>query len=215
MPSGSLIAFGDSRPAPISRAAMMPIVFCASLAPWPRLNAAAETSCSPRNVRLTRRRASDAVDDPHHRDDQDEADRQADQRRVDDERRRLAQPVDVDHARTPALAMPAPTMPPIERVRRRRRQAEVRGQHVPEDRTDEPGEDRARCETTSGSTILAISLATVERQDEERGEVPERRPQHRLERLEHPRRDDRGDRVRRVVEPVDEVEDERDRRRPR
>ncbi len=33
---------------------MMPIVFCASLAPWPRLYAAADISCSLRKCRSTR-----------------------------------------------------------------------------------------------------------------------------------------------------------------
>ena len=33
---------------------MMPIVFCASLAPWFRLNAAADSSCRRRNQRSTR-----------------------------------------------------------------------------------------------------------------------------------------------------------------
>ena len=43
---------------------MMPIVFCASFAPWPMLNAAADTSCRPRNVLFTRLRFADAVHDP-------------------------------------------------------------------------------------------------------------------------------------------------------
>ena len=34
--------------------AMIPIVFCASLAPWFRLKNAADTSCSRRNQRSTR-----------------------------------------------------------------------------------------------------------------------------------------------------------------
>ena len=39
--------------AAMSRARITPIVFCASFEPWPRLNAAADMSCNPRNVRFT------------------------------------------------------------------------------------------------------------------------------------------------------------------
>ena len=50
---------------------MMPIVFCASFAPWPMLNAAADTNCSARNVVFTRFAVLEPVHDPH--DDDDEA----------------------------------------------------------------------------------------------------------------------------------------------
>ena len=48
-------------------------------------------------------------------------------------------------------------------------------------------------------------------EDQERGEVEERRPRHGLARREDPGGHDGGDRVRRVVEAVEEVERERDR----
>src|SRR6266545_6224194 len=45
---------GPDIPAANSSIAMMPIVFCASLPPWPRLYSDADTSCSRRNQRSTR-----------------------------------------------------------------------------------------------------------------------------------------------------------------
>src|SRR6266511_2145976 len=51
--SGTDAVFATT-PFAISRARITPIVFCASFAPWPRLNAAAETNCARRNPRFNR-----------------------------------------------------------------------------------------------------------------------------------------------------------------
>ena len=59
---------------------MIPIVFCASLAPCIRLKPAADTSCSRRNQLVDAARRH-AAEDPEDRRHQAEADDQADERR--------------------------------------------------------------------------------------------------------------------------------------
>ena len=114
----------------------------------------------------------------------------------------------------PALATPAPTMPPMSACDDddgRPSQAVSTFQKMAPMRPAKT----SPMETTLGVDDLGDGVGDGERQDEERDEVEERRPDDGLPRLQHAGGDDGGDGVRRIVEPVHEVEDERDRRRPR
>jgi hypothetical protein len=73
-----------SFPEATSTARMMPIVFCASFPPWPRLYAAADTSCNLRNSLLTREGES-VPEGPVGRDHEDPTQGHADDRCDEDE----------------------------------------------------------------------------------------------------------------------------------
>ena len=118
---------------------MMPMVFWASLVPWDSENAAAEPSCARRNHRSTDpygtfRKIHETGD--HHR----EAERHADQRRKDDEGKRLdpchsrhdGAHAHVRHGRSRVAA--------DQGVRGGGRDPEVPRDQVPDDRPDEPAE---------------------------------------------------------------------------
>ena len=90
----------------------MPIVFWASLAPWPRLNAAAETSCIRRNPRLSRSTRWYAVEQPVRPITMIvKPEQQADQRRQHDEHADLLE-ARRDERAPAGLATAAPAMPP-------------------------------------------------------------------------------------------------------
>ena len=109
----------------------------------------------------------------------------------------------------PTLAKPAPTMPPISACD----DDDGRPSHAVSTFQKmapiKPAKTRPM-EMNSGDDDLGDGVGHLERQEEERDEVEERGPHHRLPRLQHSRRDHGGDGVRRVVKAVDEVEDQRD-----
>ena len=96
-----------------------------------------------------------------------------------------------------------------ERVRGARREPQDPRHDVPEDRAHQRGEDPGVRERARVDDVRD-RVRHLGSEDEERGEVEERRPRHGLPGRQHPRRNDRGDRIGGVVETVEEVEGQRD-----
>ena len=192
-----------------SAPAMIPIVFCASLAPCIRLKAAAETSCILRKNPSTRRGVWCREDPLAHR-HQQQADEHADQRREDDEDQR-ERPSARNDGNEAGLGDGGARVSAEQRVRGTRGQPVVPGHQVPDDGARQPREDHRERDDAQVDHARADRLSDGRAESERRDEVEERRPDDRLPGRQHPGRDDRGDRVGRVVEAVDVVEDQRDR----
>ena len=189
---------------------MMPIVFWASFAPWPRLNAAADTSCPRRKFRLSRSTRCDRWMSHMIVTRDDDTQGQADQGREDDEDADLAQALGLEHVK----ARPghrATGHAADQRMRRARREAQVERDEVPADGADETGEDHAHREHAGGRVdhVVGDRRGHLGAEHGEGDEVEEGRPDDGVLRPEHPGGDDGGDRVGRVVEAVREVESER------
>ena len=187
---------------------MIPIVFCASLAPWLRLNAAADTSCSLRNQRSTR---EGGIHRKIHRMDVmiSEAEQQADERRQEDEDDRLG-PAARDDRGEARLRDRGARVAADQRVRRAGRQPEVPGDQIPDDRAGEAAEDHREGDDVDVDHAGADGLRDRRAERERGDEVEERRPDDRLAGRQHAGRDDRRDGIGGVVKSVDVVEDERD-----
>jgi hypothetical protein len=95
-----------------------------------------------------------------------------------------------------------------QRVRRARRQPEVPRREVPDDRSDQPGEDDRRSDEVGVDDPLRDGRRDGER-DERADEVQDRRERDGDPRRQRARRDRRRHDVRGVVEAVREVEGER------
>lgn len=109
----------------------------------------------------------------------------------------------------PALAIAAPTMPPIS-AGRARRDAVVPGDDVRGDGAEEGAEDEVVVNHPGIDDALADGAGHLELKDEERDEVEEGRPGNRLVGLQHFGGDDGGDGVGGIVEAVHEVEQQGD-----
>ena len=185
----------------------MPIVFCASLPPWPRLYRPAETSCRRRNRLSTR--SGDACrktfGDQHH---QQRAEQEAEQRRDEDEEHRLPD-AGGDQRAGAGLGDHRADDAADQRVRRARRDAVPPGDEVPGDRADQRAEDDVVVDDAGLDDALADRRRDAQVEDEDRDDVEEGGEDDRLLRLQHAGRDDGGDRVRGVVEAVHEVERDR------
>ena len=185
---------------------MMPMVFCASFVPWPRLKAAEEASWPTRKNRSTRKGLAfrKTQDTPIIRSPPDD---EADDRREDDEDRDLDEAAR-DQGPRPGLGQPGAGQAPDERVGDADREPVVRAQVRPEDRPHEGGEDEDGAHDAGVDDAPADGVRHVDPEAEGGREVEEGRPGHGQARRQDPRRHDGGDGVRRVVHPVDEVEGE-------
>jgi hypothetical protein len=173
---------------------MMPMVFWASLPPWPRLYAV-----DPGWRRL--------AEDPQVGEHQQEAEHHAEQRRQHDEQDRLLQAARVQHAEA-GLGHAGPGEAADQGVRGGGRQPEPPRGEVPGDCPDQAGEDD-RLADHAGVDGLADGVGDPGMEDEEGDEVEGRCPHHRDPRGEHAGRHHGGDRVGGIVEAVGEVEHER------
>ena len=107
-------------------------------------------------------------------------------------------------------ATPAPTRPPIDRVGRRRREAESPGDEVPHDRSDQRGEYDH--ETMGAGRRLDDALADRDRHPGRHhgaDDIEARRHRERSHRGERPGSDRHRHGVRGIVESVREVETQR------
>jgi hypothetical protein len=77
------------------------------------------------------------------------------------------------------LAIVAPIMPPISRMRRTRRNAVVPGDQVPDDRADQRAEDHVVVDGTGIDDALADRRRHLEVEDEDRDEIERTRPRPR------------------------------------
>ena len=187
-----------------TRVRMTPIVFCASLPPWPRLNAAAENSWPPAEPPVQLVHLPVPVEHPEHARHERERQQEPDHRGDHDEHGDLL--ILRDDQRAPThLRDRRARETADERVRGGGRQAESPGDQVPADRADQRGEDRGVVERPRQVT-LAIVSATL---------VPKKMNAAKLKKAahatacfgrQHARRHDGRDRVRGVVEAVDVVE---------
>ena len=136
---------------------MTPMVFWASLEPWPRPRAAADTSCRLRNVRLTPRGRRIPWTIQLTRMTRIIA-RARPMRGVDDEHADLGQTAGDEDVEA-GLGDGGTRDPADQRVRRGGRQPQVGGDDVPDDGADEPV---TATESTSGSTTpVAMVAATL------------------------------------------------------
>ena len=121
---------------------MMPMVFCASLPPWPSEYSEAETNCRMRKARSTANgvERTDAQDTIATSTSASRKPTSGDSTMASSVFDRPLQTA----AEIPALAMPAPTSPPISACELRGRNAEPPGDQVPDDRADQRGEDHLR-----------------------------------------------------------------------
>ena len=188
----------------------MPIVFCASLPPWPMLYIADDTSCSLRNQRsvcrcVRRRQIQDTATMMIPESSMPSSGATTMKDGLDDAGR--------EQRAGAGLRDRGAHQAADQRVRRRRRQAVVPGDHVPGDGADQRAEDQVVVDERRVDDALADRGRDLEVEQHDRDEVEEGRPHHGLIRLQHAGRDDGRDRVRGVVEAVHEVE-RRARRRP-
>ena len=187
----------------------MPIVFCASLPPWPRLYRPAETSCMRRN------RLSTLSGDARRKTFETATMRSAPSRKPSSGETRMKttvfqMPAPIREP-VPAFAITAPTMPPIsacDELDGMPRHQVIRFQAI----APISAPKTTWWSTTPGcDDPLADRRSDAQMKDEDRDDVEERREDDRLLRLQHAGRDDGGDRVRRIVKAVHEVERERER----
>ena len=189
---------------------MIPIVFCASLAPCDSEKSAELTSCAPRKNRSTRaggtfwKIQNTAVISM----------KPSAAPIIGESTMKSSVIGHLPFASTsppnPAFATAAPAYAPISACE------ELDGSPTLHVTTFHAIAPSSPARITFGSTIAGGDESREHRlrhrraDDERRREVEERGPHHRLQRPQHPRADHRRDRVRRVVEAVAEVEQERD-----
>ena len=145
---------------------------------------------------------------PGHREDEQEGQEEAGQRREHDRGPVLATTVQTIAPR--GLRQPGPEQPADQGVRAARRDAQPPGDHVPGDGAHERAEDHVRVDDVRGDDAGADRLRHVQAEEQEGDEVEKRRERHRLQRPQHARRDHGCDRVCCVVEAVEEIEQEGD-----
>ena len=192
---------------------MMPMVFCASLPPWPSEYSAAEKSCSTRNRRSTAKGVE----------------RRLAQCTITTSSCASTKPSSGDST-MPSAVIAKPAVDDRGEARlgdapRRSARRSARGCCS----TECPGSTSRRSrrwrpisapKITLPSTTPALTMPVPDRlrhvQPEygERDEIEERRPDHRRLRPQHARRDDGRDRVGGVVQAVQEIEQQRDAIRP-
>ena len=144
-------------------------------------------------------RAEDAVDrkgrvaHEHPRHDQEQQHRQdeAAERRQHDRRRWSWRGPPRRSTLMPALAVPAPTRPPISACELDDGIPKPPGDDVPDDRAHQRAEHHARIDDVGGDDAGADGLRDVRAEDQEGDEVEEGRPDHGGLRAQHARRDDR------------------------
>ena len=192
-----------------STPAMIPIVFCASLAPCIRLKAAADTSCSRRNHWSTRPgrtlRSIQNVAVITSRPTRRPITGATTMKMIV-----LVQPAGMI-ALNPAFATAAPAYPPksaCDELVGNPKNHVIRFQVIAPQR---PAKMTASVTYSQAHHPAADGLGNRRTEGERCNEVEERRPDHGLARREHAGRDDGSDRVRGVVEAVDVIEDERER----
>ena len=188
---------------------MMPMVFCASLPPWPSEYSEAETNCRMRNARST-------ANGVERTDSQDtiatstSASRNPTSGDSTIASSVLDSPVQTA-AESPAFAMPAADQPADQRVRTGRGNSERPGDQVPDDGADQRCEDHGRIDDARLDDAGADGIGDVQPEHQEGDEIEEGRPQHRILRPQHAGRHDGRDRIGGVVQSVEEVEQQRDR----
>ena len=187
---------------------MMPMVFCASLPPWPSEYSDAETNCRMRKARST----ANGVErtDAH---DTIATSTSASRNPTTGDSTIASSALDSPlqtAADRPAFASPAPSKPPISacellegmpsaQVMMFQTMAPISAAKITL-RIDDAGLDDAG----------ADGLRDVEPEHQEGDEVEERRPKHRVLRPQHPGRHDGRDRIGGVVQSVEEIEQQRD-----
>ena len=187
---------------------MMPMVFCASLPPWPSEYSDAETNCRMRKARSTangveRTDAQDTIATSTSASRNPTSGDSTMASNVFDSPLQTA-------AESPALAIPAPTKSPDQGVRTAGRYPQSPGDQVPDDGAHQGGEDHLRIDDAGLDDPGADGIGDVKPEHQEGDEIEERRPQHRVLRPQHPGRYDGRNRVGGVVQPVEEVEQQRD-----
>ncbi len=188
---------------------MMPMVFCASLPPWPSEYSEAEANCRIRNARSTangveRTEAQDTIATST------SASRNPTSGDSTIASMAFDRPLQTA-AEMPALATPPPTSPPISACELDEGIPEAPGDQIPDDRTREGGKDHPRIDHAGFDDPGADGVRDIEAEHAEGDEVEERRPEHRILRPQHTGRNDRRDRVGGVVQAVQEVEQQRNR----
>ncbi len=187
---------------------MMPMVFCASLPPWPSEYSEAETNCRMRKARSTangveRTDAQDTIATSTSASRNPTSGDSTIASSVFDSPLQTA-------AESPALAMPAPTSPPISACEL---EDGIPKPQVIRFQTMAPinaAEDHLRVDDAGLDDPGADGVGDVKPEHQEGDEIEERRPQHRILRPQHPGRDDGRNRVGGVVQSVEEVEQQRD-----
>ena len=84
------------------------------------------------------------------------------------------------------------------------------GDQIPGDRAHQGPEDHPRVDDLGGHDPGADGLRDMQPEDQERDEVEECRPHHRIARPQHARRDDGRDRVGGIVQAIEKIEHKRD-----
>ena len=87
-----------------------------------------------------------------------------------------------------------------------RRDAQAPGHDVPDDGAHQRPEDDRVGDDIGADDARADGFGDVQAEDEERDEVEERSPGHRVTRRQNARRHDGGDRIGSVVQAVQEIE---------
>ncbi len=187
---------------------MMPMVFCASLPPWPSEYSDAETNCRMRKARSTANgvERTDAQDTIATSTSASRNPTSGDSTMAS---KRLRQPAP-DRGRKSGLGHAAADQSADQGVRTGGRNAQSPGDQVPDDGADQGGEYHLRIDDAGFDDAGADGVRDVEPEHQEGDEIEERRPQHRILRPQHPGRDDGRDRVGGVVQSVEEVEQQRD-----
>ncbi len=183
---------------------MMPMVFCASLPPWPSEYSDAEANCRTRKARSTangveRTDAQDTI-----------ATSTIASRNPTSGDSTIATSVFVSPLQTaaesPGLGHAAADQPPDQGVRTGGRDAQCPGDQVPDDGADQRRKNNLGVDHARFDDAGADGVGHVESEHREGDEIEERGPEHRVLRPQHPGRHNRRDRVGGVVQAVEEVE---------
>ena len=191
----------------------MPIVFCASLPPWPRRIqpltpvAGAETSVTPRGE--LRRRSTR----PQHH--QQAAQKKTDQRRDEDKQQYLAETEPDDWRNAAGICHCRPDQAADQGVRGRGGDAVIPGDDVPGQRPAQRPEYHVVVDELRIDRSLADGSGHLEMKHPERDEVEEGGEGDCLPRCQCAGGDDRRNRIGAVVKAVHEIEGERQRHQQR
>ena len=187
---------------------MMPMVFCASLPPWPSEYSDAEANCRMRKARSTangveRTDAQDTIATSTSASKNPTSGDSTMASNVFDRPLHTA-------AEIPALAIPPPTKSPDQGVRTGGRYSQSPCDQVPDDGADQGGEYHLGVDDTGFDNPGANGARDAEPEHQEGDKIEKCGPQHGVLRTQHPGGHDRRDRVGGVVQTVEEVEQQRD-----